>query len=185
MESESFDPLTADLGPWFETDFAEIPDELGRRISQNYFPLLWEDLQPNQRRDIAAQWDFQHDPSTERERTAYWDMWLALDEVEVKGKKIRDLEVILNRNGNLESISPKPSNIGSEAPENSFVQKGGYWSIRFAGKETHVKSSAGLHYIRFLLQHPNKIYSVLDLYRTLNPAPAVDGEMSVSAPIEY
>lgn len=84
MVPTGFESLTAALGGWFDQPLADLPDAQRRRVEQDFRPMGWDTLTPDQRRSVAAQWDYQHDPATEEEREQFWKLWCEYDEVKRK-----------------------------------------------------------------------------------------------------
>jgi hypothetical protein len=58
----SFDSLALALEDWFDTPLADLPDALRKRVVQEFFPMPWDNLSADQRRSVALQLDYQHDP---------------------------------------------------------------------------------------------------------------------------
>lgn len=68
-----FDSLTWALEDWFEKLLREMPDAVRQRVERELFPMPWDDLSADQRRGVALQLDYQHDPATEQDRQFWWD----------------------------------------------------------------------------------------------------------------
>lgn len=68
---ENFDSLTAALNNWFDIPLADLPEAIRERVDRDFFPMPWDRLDADQRRSVAGQWDYQHDPATEEE----WHFW--------------------------------------------------------------------------------------------------------------
>jgi len=68
-----FDSLTTALEDWFDKPLCDLPEAVRERIKQDFFPMPWDDLSPDQRRSVAAQLDYQNDPATEGDRKFWWD----------------------------------------------------------------------------------------------------------------
>src|SRR4030067_885172 len=60
-------------------------------IEQDFFPMPWDDLSPDQRCSVAQQWDYQHDPATEQDRQFWWDFFVRKNAIE---KQIAEWEVV-------------------------------------------------------------------------------------------
>ena len=71
----SFDSLTLALEDWFDTRLADLPDALRQRVLQEFSPMPWDKLSADQRRSVALQLDYQHDPATEKDRQKWWDFF--------------------------------------------------------------------------------------------------------------
>ena len=67
----AFVSLLAALEGSFDKPLSDLPDELRQRIKQDFSPMPWDDLTPDQRRAVAQQRDWQHDPAMEKEQE-YW-----------------------------------------------------------------------------------------------------------------
>ncbi len=61
------------LKHWFSSPLERLPADVRARIDRDFSPMPWDDLSPDQRRSVAAQWDYQHDPATEEEREFWWE----------------------------------------------------------------------------------------------------------------
>ncbi|OFZ98273.1 MAG: hypothetical protein A3H35_08425 [Betaproteobacteria bacterium RIFCSPLOWO2_02_FULL_62_17] len=69
---QEFVPLTRELEGWFEKPLTDLPEEKRQRVG-GVFLVAWDQLTPEQRRIFAEQWDYQHDPAIEAERTQGWE----------------------------------------------------------------------------------------------------------------
>lgn len=70
-----FVSLVDELEGWFDSPFADLPDAIRERIKLDFFPMPWGKLSAEQRRSVAHQWDYNHDPTTEAEREYWWDFF--------------------------------------------------------------------------------------------------------------
>lgn len=68
---QHFDALTHALEGWFDHPLCDLPGPLHRRVVQEFSPMPWDALSASQRRSVALQWDYQHDPATEQDQK-YW-----------------------------------------------------------------------------------------------------------------
>lgn len=68
-----FHALTLALEDWFATPLSELPDALRRKVEKEFAPMPWNQLSAEQRRSVALQQDYQHDPTTEQDRQFWWD----------------------------------------------------------------------------------------------------------------
>lgn len=68
-----FDSLTTALEGMYDKPLRDLPKDLQKRIEQDFSPMPWDDLSPDQRRSVAQQWDYQNDPATEQDRQFWWD----------------------------------------------------------------------------------------------------------------
>jgi hypothetical protein len=76
---KSFDALTLALEDWFDTSLCDLPDTLRQRVAQEFFPMPWDKLSADQRRSVALQLDYQHDPATEQDQKFWWDFFERVD----------------------------------------------------------------------------------------------------------
>lgn len=72
----SFESLSVALEGYFDKPLDELPNAQRERVECDFFPMPWDGLSPDQRRGVAAQWDYQHDPATEERRTAEWEEFI-------------------------------------------------------------------------------------------------------------
>lgn len=68
-----FDSLTWAFEDWFDTPMQELPAPLRERAKREFVSMSWEGLLPDQRRNLALQLDYQHDPATKKDQ----EFWLA------------------------------------------------------------------------------------------------------------
>ncbi len=71
----SFDSLTWALEGWFDTRLRDLPDALRQRVEREFSPMPWDDVTADQRRSVALQLDYQHDPATEQDQQFWWDFF--------------------------------------------------------------------------------------------------------------
>ena len=76
-----FDSLMIALEGWFDKPLCDLPDKLRQRVKQDFSPMPWDELSPDQRRNVAYQWDYQHNPATEEEREYWWDFFIRMDDL--------------------------------------------------------------------------------------------------------
>lgn len=55
-------PLLEALEGHFDKQLAELPAALRKRVQADC-PMPWDSMSPEQRRNMASQWDYQHDPA--------------------------------------------------------------------------------------------------------------------------
>lgn len=60
-----FQPLVQKLNSFFDKPFSAIPIHLAELVEDIYYPIIWDNLNPSKRHEIAATWDFDNDPATE------------------------------------------------------------------------------------------------------------------------
>lgn len=85
--TSSFSSLTSILAGWFETPADDLPSEQWYRIRTASWLMLWDKLSPSQRREVALQWDYLHDPSNAVEREQALEAFCQLDQIR---KEIRE-----------------------------------------------------------------------------------------------
>lgn len=74
----NFDSLTLALEDWFDTKRCDMPDAIRRRVEIDFFPMPWDEMTAEQRRSVALQVDYQHDPASEQDRQFWWDFFARL-----------------------------------------------------------------------------------------------------------
>jgi len=74
-----FESLTIALEGSFDQSLAGLPIALRQRVEQEFFPMPWDTLSAEQRRSVALQMDYQHDPATEKDRKFWWDFFERVD----------------------------------------------------------------------------------------------------------
>lgn len=57
-----FPALTLALESWLTTPLGDLPDALRQRVENEFAPVPWDQLSAEQRRTVALQLDYQHDP---------------------------------------------------------------------------------------------------------------------------
>lgn len=80
----TFDALTFALENWFEKPLGDLPKNLRVRVEKEFFPMEWGKLSADQRRSVALQMDFQHDPATAQDQTYWRDFSERLDALKRK-----------------------------------------------------------------------------------------------------
>lgn len=86
-----FDSLTWAFEDWFDTPLCDLPDALRQRVEQEFFPMPWDKLSADQRRSVALQLDYQHDPATEQDQKFWWDFFERVDSLK---KQLADWGVV-------------------------------------------------------------------------------------------
>jgi len=71
-----FNSLALALDTWLSTPLQDLPPELQKRIKQDFSPMPWDELSPDERLSVAKQWDYQHDPATEQERESWFNFYV-------------------------------------------------------------------------------------------------------------
>lgn len=87
----TFDALTFALEDWFNTSLSDLPDSARRRVEQEFFPMPWDSLSADQRRSVALQLDYQHDPATEQDQKFWWDFFERVDTLQ---KQVTEWEAV-------------------------------------------------------------------------------------------
>ncbi|MBS0587659.1 MAG: hypothetical protein JSS37_06810 [Proteobacteria bacterium] len=78
----NFNSLTLVLEEWFDKPLSAMPDEVRQRIEQDFSLIPWDDIDPDQRRSIALQLDYQRDPATKQDRQYWWDFFWSKEALE-------------------------------------------------------------------------------------------------------
>jgi len=76
-----FDPITWAFEVWFDKPLYELPESLRERANKEFFPFGWEGLSADQRRSLALQLDYQHDPATAQDQQFWWDFFEREDSI--------------------------------------------------------------------------------------------------------
>jgi len=71
----TFESLALALEGWFDRPLAALPSELRNRVDQEFAPMPWDKLSAEQRRSVALQLDYQHDPATAQDQKFWWDFF--------------------------------------------------------------------------------------------------------------
>jgi len=87
----TFDALTFALEEWFDTPLSDLPDALRQRVGQVCYPMPWDKLSADQRRSLALQLDYQHDPATEQDKKFWWEFF---ERVNGLKKQLAEWEVV-------------------------------------------------------------------------------------------
>ena len=87
----TFDALTFAFEDWFDTPLCDLPGILRERVEREFFPMPWDLLSADQRRNVALQLDYQHDPATEQDRKIWWDFFERIDGLK---KQLAEWEVV-------------------------------------------------------------------------------------------
>lgn len=82
-----FHALTLALESWLTTPLGDLPDALRQQVENEFAPMPWDQLSAEQRRTVALQLDYQHDPTTEQDRQFWWDHYQR--QVELKAQVAR------------------------------------------------------------------------------------------------
>ena len=88
---EPFDPLTLALEGWFDRRLSDLPEALRKRVEQEFFPMPWDTLSADQRRSVALQMDYQHDPATAQDQKFWWDFFERVDDLK---KQVTEWEAV-------------------------------------------------------------------------------------------
>ena len=115
----SFDSLTWTFEDWFDTPMQDLPAALRERAKREFVPITLDGLSGDQRRSLALQLDYQHDPATEKDQEFWFTffanetelqnqlaVWMAVAaptaiDLEKKEKRVKDLQRELARMGQL------------------------------------------------------------------------------------
>lgn len=82
--SLEFESLTLALDDWFDKNLDDLPEAIRLRIERDFFLLPWDGLSADQRRIKALQWDYQHDPATEKDRQYWWNFFVHLRDLKTQ-----------------------------------------------------------------------------------------------------
>jgi hypothetical protein len=146
-----FDSLTKAIEGWFDTKLHDLPDVVRQRVVRDFVPMPWDSLSADERRSVALQLDYQHDPATERERQHAWDRHVRMDEIR---KKIAEWAQVTAPIAS--DLSIKESRLAKLHDELSQLEA----EERIAGRSTLVsptgqvaprKSTSGKKYIPYLV----------------------------------
>jgi len=86
--SAEYKPLVTNLECYWETGFDDLPEELKPLVERAFFVTPWDKLDTANRRNIAAQYDYQHDPN--HEASMYYEITLYQEEIKEKIKIAHD-----------------------------------------------------------------------------------------------
>jgi len=75
IASQEFESLTLAFEDWFDKNLEDLPETIHQRVERDFSLIPWGDLSAAQRRHLALQIDYQHDPATEQERQFWWDFF--------------------------------------------------------------------------------------------------------------
>ena len=90
-ETSNFKSLAAALDGWFDKDLEELPAEKRRLVEDDFGPIPWDRINSEQRKSVAAQLDYQHDPANVAEMQRAFDRWCEMDGIE---SQIREWELV-------------------------------------------------------------------------------------------
>lgn len=76
-----FDALTWALEDWFDKPLRDLPEAMRQRVEQEFFPMPWDSLSADQRRSVALQLDYQHDPATAQDQQYWWNFFERMDAI--------------------------------------------------------------------------------------------------------
>lgn len=76
---DGYAPLVANLDGLWTKRFDQLPTDLGQLVEREFFAARWDGLNPECRRSIAAQLDYQCDPR--HEPAAYFELLALKDDV--------------------------------------------------------------------------------------------------------
>ena len=111
---DEFTSLEDPLDRFFGAQLSELPQELRVRVEQDFTPMPWDDLTPGQRRDVARQWDYLHDPAMESDRQFWWDFYQHKRKIE---SEISDWNAVATPSATDKSLKDS----GLREPENELA----------------------------------------------------------------
>ena len=82
--TQPFVSLTLALEGEFDKSLDALPDSLRQRVEKEFFPIPWDSISSDQRRSVALQWDYQHDPATDADRQFWWHFFERLDDIQAQ-----------------------------------------------------------------------------------------------------
>ena len=88
---------TVALEERFDRPLDEMPASLRERVDEVLFPMTWDTLTVDERRGVARQWNFQHDPAADQDRESWWDLVLRKPAIE---KQIAQWKAVAAPTGN-------------------------------------------------------------------------------------
>ena len=77
-----FVALTPLIEPQLDVTFAQLAPDVQSLWKDRISFFDWDTLSPVQRRNLASQQDYEHDPATEPARQAIWDLMVERDDVQ-------------------------------------------------------------------------------------------------------
>jgi hypothetical protein len=80
VASQKFASMTLAFDDWFDKDLDDLPIHLRQCVEREFSPMPWDNLSAAQRRSVALQFDYQHDPATEQDRKFWWDFFVRMGE---------------------------------------------------------------------------------------------------------
>jgi hypothetical protein len=83
----SFNSLTLACDGWFDKALAELPEALRDRLEDEFWPMPWDMLSAQGRREVCSQIDFDADPATQSIRLLRWEYAEAKFAIEDQIKK--------------------------------------------------------------------------------------------------
>lgn len=78
------------IEPLIEQDWAQVPADIQAIWQGRIILFRWDELSPRQRMELALQQDYQHDPATEAEREAAFNLVTEVHDIQ---RQIRELEL--------------------------------------------------------------------------------------------
>lgn len=94
-----------------------------------------------------------------------------------------DCAKVVSQSVDLSQLSP--CNIDAASSYNRIYCVKDIWTFEFMGSTVQVNNSVGIRYLNHLMTHPFEELSAVDLYRLINPPPALDSSFrSTSEAVE-
>ena len=87
----AFEALTLALENWFDSQLCDLPNVLRKRVEKEFFSMPWDKLSADQRRSVALQLDYQHDPTTAQDQKFWWDFFERMGDVK---KQVAEWEAV-------------------------------------------------------------------------------------------
>lgn len=150
---ERFDSLSLVMEEWFDRPLCDLPEALRQRVQQEFFPMPWDQLSADQRRSVALQLDYQHDPATEQDQKFWWDFF---ERVGGLKKQVAEWEAVATptaaelatKEGRLAELQQELTRM----EEQKRAARGDYFPERPHSKgqeKPHISPSPGARYIPY------------------------------------
>lgn len=79
-------PLVKLIDPYIDRKLKQLPADLRQLVTKKFLPH-WDGLTPNRRRSVATQYDYEHDPTMDRENEYWWNLSCAISDTEARLEK--------------------------------------------------------------------------------------------------
>lgn len=92
VADQEFESLTLALEGRFDNNLDDLPEAVRQRVEREFFMKRWDSLSADQRRSVALDWDYRHDPATAQERQYWWNFFTRLDELQAQMEQWQSAE---------------------------------------------------------------------------------------------